>query len=193
MLGGMLPSTAEGIKDHLGAKLYGRSTRKAEKLGCALAVMSAHCQLCWAVDGFSTIIRSRPGTSLRYRRPTAGLLAHGSLKISQARRRVSRGGSTGVPFFSTGSIVPIILPPEVDFHDRRSVGPKEGEKASDYLRRQIREGRILVGFDVDDDGLGFACWESGRERFYLWQRFPHEVFNAQNVETKSPACSSAKD
>ena len=68
---------------------------------------------------------------------------------------------------------------QVDINDQRVGGPQEGEKASEYLRRQIREGRVFVGFDVDDDGLGFAVQKAGREAFIFGSDFPHEVFNAQ--------------
>ena len=57
-------------------------------------------------------------------------------------------------------------------------GPQEGE-GEEYLRRQIREGRVFVGFDVNDDGLGFAVQKAGREAFIFCRDFPHEVFNAQ--------------
>ncbi|MGZ9143462.1 MAG: amidohydrolase family protein, partial [Candidatus Binatia bacterium] len=53
------------------------------------------------------------------------------------------------------------------------------KKASDYLRRQMRDGRIYVGFDVDDDGLGFAVQKAGRDAFVFGSDFPHEVFNAE--------------
>ena len=57
-------------------------------------------------------------------------------------------------------------------------GPKEGEKASDYFRRQLA-GRIFVGFDCDDDGLGTAIQKGGREPFLFSSDFPHEVFDAE--------------
>ena len=38
---------------------------------------------------------------------------------------------------------------------------------------------VFVGFDVDDDGLGFAVQKAGREAFIFGSDFPHEVFNAQ--------------
>ncbi|MGZ8453298.1 MAG: amidohydrolase family protein, partial [Candidatus Binatia bacterium] len=53
------------------------------------------------------------------------------------------------------------------------------KKASDYLRRQMRDGRIYVGFDVDDDGLGFAVQKAGRDAVVFGSDFPHEVFNAE--------------
>jgi hypothetical protein len=41
-------------------------------------------------------------------------------------------------------------------------GPKQGEKASDYFKEQLRQGRIFVGFDCDDDGLNTAVLPSTR-------------------------------
>ena len=68
---------------------------------------------------------------------------------------------------------------QVDLEDRLVGGPNAAESASDYLRRQIREGRMYVGFDVDDAGLGFAVQKAGREAFVFGSDFPHEVFNAE--------------
>jgi hypothetical protein len=50
---------------------------------------------------------------------------------------------------------------------------------NEYFRRQIREGRVFVGFDVDDDGLGFAVRKAGRDAIIFRSDSPHEVFNAQ--------------
>ena len=86
----------------------------------------------------------------------------------------------GCRSFSTGSTGPDHPGHlQVDIDDQRVGGPQEGEKASEYLRRQIREVRVFVGFDVDDDGLGFAVQKAGREAFIFGSDFPHEVFNAQ--------------
>ena len=57
-------------------------------------------------------------------------------------------------------------------------GRKPGEKASEYFKAQLREGRIFVGFDCDDDGLGTAIKKGGREPFLFGSDFPHEVFDA---------------
>ena len=97
----------------------------------------------------------------------------------------AEGGSTWVPFFldrldrsyHSGHL-------QVDLHNDLVGGPKLGEKASDYLRRQIREGRMFVGFDVDDDGLSFAVKKAGREAFIFGSDFPHEVFNAQKCRNE---------
>ena len=57
-------------------------------------------------------------------------------------------------------------------------GPKEGEKASDYFKKQLREGRIFVGFDCDNDGLNTAVAKGGKQSFLFGSDFPHEVFDA---------------
>ena len=180
MLGGMLPSNGEGIKNHLGANYYWPLYEEAEKLGCSLAVHVGSLHHL-GMDGFSTYYPVHAlGHPFGIAIQAAGLLAHGIFdKFPKVRVAFLEGGSTWVPFFLDRldrSYHPGHL--QVDFDDRLVGGPKEGEKASDYLRRQIREGRIFVGFDVDDDGLGFAVRKAGREAFIFGSDFPHEVFNA---------------
>jgi predicted TIM-barrel fold metal-dependent hydrolase len=181
MLGGMLPSNGEGIKDHLGAKLYWPIYEEAEKLGCALAVHVGSLHHL-GMDGFSTYYPVHAlGHPFGIAIQAAGLLAHGIFeKFPGIRVAFLEGGSTWVPFILDRldrSYHPGHL--QVDFADQIIGGPKAGEKASDYLRRQMREGRIYVGFDVDDDGLGFAVKKAGREAFVFGSDFPHEVFNAE--------------
>ena len=67
-------------------------------------------------------------------------------------------------------------------------GPKEGEKASDYLRRQMREGRMFVGFDVDDGGLGFAVQKAGPDAFVFGSDFPTKFSMPRNVAGRSINC-----
>jgi predicted TIM-barrel fold metal-dependent hydrolase len=57
-------------------------------------------------------------------------------------------------------------------------GPKQGEKASGYFKKQLCEGRIFAGFDCDDDGLNTAVAKGGRQSFLFGSDFPHEVFDA---------------
>jgi predicted TIM-barrel fold metal-dependent hydrolase len=54
--------------------------------------------------------------------------------------------------------------------------------ASEYFRRHVQAGRIFVGFDCDDRGLGFAVQEAGNEPFLFATDFPHESFNAQSCK-----------
>lgn len=57
-------------------------------------------------------------------------------------------------------------------------GPKQGQKASEYFKKHLREGRIFVGFDCADDGLNTAVAKGGRQSFLFGSDFPHEVFDA---------------
>ena len=57
-------------------------------------------------------------------------------------------------------------------------GPKNDEKASDYLKAQLRNGRMFVGFDCDDDGLSTAVAKGGGKAFLFGSDYPHEVFDA---------------
>jgi predicted TIM-barrel fold metal-dependent hydrolase len=89
------------------------------------------------------------------------------------------GGATWVPFmmdrldrsYHEGHM-------QLDLKGELLGGPKQDEKASNYVRKHLREGRIFVGFDCDDDGLGTAIKKAGREAFLFGSDFPHEVFDA---------------
>jgi hypothetical protein len=59
-------------------------------------------------------------------------------------------------------------------------GPQPSEGAIEHFKRHVREGRIFVGFDCDDEGLGYAIQRAGRGAFLFASDFPHESFNAQS-------------
>jgi predicted TIM-barrel fold metal-dependent hydrolase len=154
---------------------------EAEKLGCSLAVHVGSLHHL-GMDGFSTYYAVHAlGHPFGIAIQAAGMLAHGVFeRFPKLRVAFLEGGSTWVPFFLDRldrSYHPAHL--QVDLEGDLVGGPKEGEKASDYFRRQMREGRMFVGFDVDDDGLGFAVQKAGRNPFLFGSDFPHEVFNAQ--------------
>jgi predicted TIM-barrel fold metal-dependent hydrolase len=195
MLGGMLPSNGEGIKDHLGAKFYWPVYEEAERLGCALAVHVGSLHHL-GMDGFSTYYPVHAlGHPFGIVIQAAGLLAHGIFeKCPKLRVAFLEGGSTWVPFFldrPDRSYHPGHL--QVALQDQLVGGPKDGETASDHLRRQIREGRVFVGFDVDDDGLGFAVKKAGRDAFIFGSDFPHEVFNGQKCRKEIDALFNCED
>ena len=52
--------------------------------------------------------------------------------------------------------------------------------ASEYFRRHVKAGRIFIGFDGDDHGLGYAVREAGNESFVFATDFPHESFDAKS-------------
>ena len=186
MVGGMLPSNGEGIKDHLGAKLYWPIYEEAEKLDCSLAVHVGSLHHL-GMDGFSTYYPVHAlGHPFGIAIQAAGMLAHGVFeKFPKIRVAFLEGGSTWVPFFLDRldrSYHPGHM--QVELGGQLVGGPQNGERASEYMKRQIAEGRLFIGFDVDDDGLGFAVKKAGREGFVFGSDFPHEVFDAKKCRTE---------
>jgi predicted TIM-barrel fold metal-dependent hydrolase len=181
LLGGMLPSNGEGINGHLGSKVYWPIYEEAEKLGCALAV-HVGCLHRLGLDAFSIYYAVHAlGHPFGLMIQAAAMLAHGVFdRFPKLRVAFLEGGATWVPFFldrldrsyHEGHI-------QTDLEGELLGGPKKGEKASDYCKRQLRDGRIFVGFDCDDDGLDTAIQKAGRGPFLFGSDFPHEVFDAE--------------
>ena len=180
MLGGMLPSNGEAIQGHLGNKVYWPLFEEAEKLGCALAV-HVGCLHQMGLDSFSTYYPAHAlGHPFSLMIQAAGMLAHGVFeRFPKLRVAFLEGGATWVPFmmdrldrsYHDGHV-------QLDLEGNLLGGPKQGQKASDYFKEQLRKGRIFVGFDCDDDGLGTAVKKGGQEPFLFGSDFPHEVFDA---------------
>lgn len=109
MAGGMLPSNGEGIKDHLGAKLYWPIYEEAENLGCAWpstwdrSIISE-----WM--GSAPTIRFMPlGTpSASPSRPPGCWPMEYSINFRRFESHFSRAVRLGCRFSSTGSTAPII-------------------------------------------------------------------------------------
>ncbi len=180
MIGAMLPSNGEGLKSHLGDKMYWPIYEEAEKLNCAVAVhVGALHHL--GMDTFSTYYPVHAvGHPVGIMIQAAAMLSHGVFeRFPNLSVGFLEGGATWVPFFMDrldrsyheGHM-------QVDLNGQVLGGPKPGEKASAFFKKQMRDGRIFVGFDVDDDGLGFAVQKAGNEGFLFGSDFPHEVFDA---------------
>jgi hypothetical protein len=181
LCGAMLPSNGEGIRTHLGAKVYWPIYEEAEKLGCSLAVHGG-CHHHFGMDTFSTYYPIHAlGHPFGIMIQCAAMLAHGIFdRFPRLRVAFLEGGATWVPFFMDRidrSYNHAHL--QVDLGGELLVGPKPGEKASDYFKRHVREGRIFVGFDCDDEGLGYSVQRAGREPFLFASDFPHEIFDAK--------------
>jgi predicted TIM-barrel fold metal-dependent hydrolase len=180
MLGGMLPSNGEAIQGHLGNKIYWPIYEEAEKLGCSLAVHvgSLHHM---GLDSFATYYPAHAlGHPFSLMIQCGAMLAHGVFdRFPKLRVAFLEGGATWVPFmmdrldrsYHDGH-------KQLDLQGELIGGPREGEKASDYFKIQLREGRIFAGFDCDDDGLNTAVEKGGRQSFLFGSDFPHEVFDA---------------
>jgi uncharacterized protein len=180
MLGGMLPSNGEAIQGHLGKRIYWPLYQEAETLGCALSV-HVGCLHHMGLDSFSTYYPAHAlGHPFSPMIQAAAMLAHGVFeRFPNLRVAFLEGGATWIPFmmdrldrsYHEGHV-------QLDLDGEILGGPQHGEKASDYFKKQLRAGRIFVGFDCDDDGLGVAIDKGGREPFLFGSDFPHEVFDA---------------
>lgn len=195
MCGAMLPSNGEGIKGHLGSRIYWPIYEEAERLDCCLAVHGG-CHHHFGMDTFSTYYPIHAlGHPFGIMVQLAGMLAHGIFdRYPKLRVAFLEGGATWVPFFMDRidrSYNRSHL--QVDLSGELLVGPKPDEKASDYFKRHIREGRIFVGFDCDDSGLGFAVQKAGRDPFLFASDFPHEIFDAATCRHEIDELLSRED
>ena len=180
MLGGMLPSNGEAVQGHLGNKIYWPLYEEAEKLGCALAV-HVGCLHHMGLDSFATYYPAHAlGHPFSLMIQASAMLAHGVFdRFPNLRVAFLEGGATWVPFmmdrldrsYHAGHV-------QLELNGDLICGPTQGEKASDYFKKQLGHGRIFVGFDCDDDGLNTAVAKGGRQAFLFGSDFPHEVFDA---------------
>lgn len=180
MLGGMLPSNGEAIQGHFGNKYYWPLYEEAEKLGCCLAVHVGALHH-MGMDQFTTYYPVHAlGHPFSLMIQASAMIGHGVFdRFPKLRVGFLEGGATWVPFmmdrrdrsYHDGHV-------QMDVNGNRLGGPAPGEKASDYFKTQLREGRIFVGFDCDDDGLNTAVAKGGRQSFLFGSDFPHEVFDA---------------
>jgi predicted TIM-barrel fold metal-dependent hydrolase len=181
MCGAMLPSNGEGIKGHLGAKAYWPLYEEAEKLGCSLAVHGG-CHHHFGMDAFSTYYPIHAlGHPFGIMVQCASMLAHGVFdRFPRLRVAFLEGGATWVPFFMDRIDRSFNASHyQVDLEGDMIAGPKEGEKASEHFKRHVRAGRIFVGFDCDDEGLGYSVQRAGREPFLFASDYPHEIFSPE--------------
>jgi uncharacterized protein len=179
MCGAMLPSNGEGLKDHLGSKSYWPIYEEAEKLGCGLAVHGG-CHHHLGMDTFGIFYPvSALGHPFALMIQAAGMLSHGVFDhFPGLRVAFLEGGATWVPCFMDRMDRLYDTHLQYDLEGNLLLGPKPGEKASEHFKRHVREGRIFVGFDCDDAGLGYAMQTAGREAFLFASDFPHESTSA---------------
>ncbi|MPZ15027.1 MAG: amidohydrolase family protein [Chloroflexi bacterium] len=181
MLGAMLPSTGEGIKAHYGDRIYWPVYEEAEKLGCALAIHGG-CHHHLGLDSFSTYYPVHAlGHPFGVMIQCAAMLAHGIFeRFPRLRAGFLEGGATWVPFFLDRMERSWHGHTQVDVHGEY-IGPNPKEGAAQQFKRLVREGRLFVGFDIDDEGLGYAIQRGGRESFLFASDWPHEGFDAKTV------------
>lgn len=194
MCGAMLPSNGEGLKAHLGSKIYWPIYEEAEKLGCALAVHGG-CHHHMGLDSFSTYYPVHAlGHPFGIMIQAAAMLSHGIFdRFPKLRVGFLEGGATWTPFLMDRLDRSYESHLQMDLEGNLLIGPRPEEKASDYFRRHVQEGRIFVGFDCDDRGLGFAVQMVGREPFLFASDFPHENFNAESCRREIDELRSRED
>jgi len=181
MAGAMLPSNGEGIKGHLGSKIYWPIYQEAEKLGAPLAVhVGALHHL-----GMDTIGVYYPVHALGHpfgiMAQAAAMLSYGVFdRFPKLRVGFLEGGATWVPFFMDRLDRSYPHHLQVDVNGEFLPSSQPDVTASEYFRRHVKAGRIFVGFDCDDRGLGFAVKEAGNEPFLFATDFPHESFDARH-------------
>jgi predicted TIM-barrel fold metal-dependent hydrolase len=195
MVGAMLPSNGEAIQGHLGNKIYWPLYEEAENLGCSLAV-HVGCLHHMGLDSFTTYYPAHAlGHPFSLMIQTSAMLGHGVFdRFPRLRVAFLEGGATWVPFmmdrldrsYHDGHL-------QLDLNGALIGGPKQGEKASEYFKKHLREGRIFVGFDCDDDGLNTAVAKSGRQPFLFGSDFPHEVFDAAKCRHEIDALLARQD
>jgi predicted TIM-barrel fold metal-dependent hydrolase len=125
----------------------------------------------------------------------AAMFSHGVFdKFPKLRVAFLEGGVTWVPFlmdridrsFNEGHY-------QVDLDGKLLAGPQPGEKPSAYLRKDMNEGRVFVGFDCDDRGLRFAVEVAGKKPFLFASDFPHECISAKACRREIDELLSRED
>jgi predicted TIM-barrel fold metal-dependent hydrolase len=153
MVGAMLPSNGEGIKGHLGSKIYWPIYEEAESSG-----VRWQCVGCLHHLGMDTIGVYYPVHALGHpfgiMAQAAGMLSYGVFdRFPMLRVGFLEGGASWVPFFMDRLDRSYPHHLQVDVDGEFLPSSKPGVTASEYFRRHVKAGRIFVGFDCDDRGL----------------------------------------
>jgi uncharacterized protein len=181
MAGAMLPSNGEGIKGHYGGKIYWPIYEEAEKLNAPLAVhVGALHHLGMDSIGVYYPVHAL-GHPFGIMAQAAAMLSYGVFdRFPKLRVGFLEGGATWVPFFMDRLDRSYPHHLQVDINGEFLTSSKPDVLASEYFRRHVKAGRIFVGFDGDDHGLGYAVREAGNEPFVFATDFPHESFDAHS-------------
>lgn len=173
MKGAVLPGN--GLSLPFGSKYYNPVYAAADQLGCAIAFHGGaynrmgldHMNVYAAVSALghpvtqliclSDIIFN--GVFDRFPNTRFGFLEAGAAWLFLALERYDRAFETHIPIDPRGELI--------------QLQPNEG--ASDYLRRQMADGRIFVGIEGEEPFLPDLIDRSGSNVFFLSSDFPHET------------------
>jgi uncharacterized protein len=172
--GAMLPST--GLKNHLGDKEFWPVYEAADRLGCALGIHGgAHSGF-----GFDHMNLYTPVGALGHPFGLlvnfAGVIFNGVLdKFPNTRWGFMEGGvgwlHLALERFDRAHAS------HIQYNPRGELTPAADEKVSDYIRKHIREGRLYIGCEGDEEALPELAKMVGAEAFVFSSDFPHEVNN----------------
>jgi uncharacterized protein len=124
----------------------------------------------------------------------AAMLSYGIFdRFPKLRVGFLEGGATWVPFFMDRLDRSYPHHLQVDINGEFLPSSQPEVMASEYFRRHAKAGRIFVGFDGDDHGLGYAVHESGNEPYVFATDFPHESFDAQSCRIEIQRIQSRED
>jgi predicted TIM-barrel fold metal-dependent hydrolase len=185
MAGAMMPSNGEGIKGHYGAKFYWPIYEEAEKLNCPLAVhVGALHHLGMDSVGVYYAVHAL-GHPFGIMAQAAAMLSYGVFdRFPKLRVAFLEGGAGWVPFFMDRLDRSYPHHLQVDINGEFLPSSQPNVMASEYFRRHVQAGRIFVGFDGDDHGLGYAVREAGHHPFVFATDFPHESFDAASCRVE---------
>lgn len=194
MVGVMLPSNGEGIKGHYGSKIYWPLYEEAEKLDCPLAVhVGALHHLGMDSIGVYYAVHAL-GHPFGIMAQAAAMLSYGVFdRFPKLRVAFLEGGATWVPFFMDRLDRSYPHHLQVDIHGEFLPSSQPGVLASEYFRSHVQAGRIFVGFDGDDHGLGYAVRETGNHPFVFATDFPHESFDAASCRVEIEHIAGRED
>jgi len=175
MVGAMLPAT--GLSLPLGEKQFWPVFEEAERLGCCLGIHGgAHIGM--GLDHFNVY----PGVHAMGH-PFSILINFGSIVFNGIFDKYP-GVRVGFMEAGTGWLLFAMERYRGSYASHVADDPRgellqlrAGESVSDYIARQIDEGRIFVGMEGDELTLRQAVEIVGNKPFIYSSDFPHEVSN----------------
>lgn len=159
MVGGMINSN--GLPWHIGSREYWPIYRAAEELDCVLAVHGGNYEHL-GFDRLANFPTSRAlGMPIPLMNGFAGMMADGTLdEFPNVRIGLMEGGTAWIPLLMDRLVREV------------SYGGLQLKRApEDYLR----DGRIFVGCEGNEQSLSYVIDRIGPEPFMFASDFPHEI------------------
>jgi predicted TIM-barrel fold metal-dependent hydrolase len=176
--GAMLPSTGVmGAQNHLGDDRYWPIYEEANRLECCIGIhggvhdhmglddMTPYAPVNALGHPFGQMVNFGGilfnGVFDKYPKVRFGFMEAGSGWFVNCIERFERAWNSHVQYDPRGRFLKL----------------REKESITDYIKRQVNEGRIFVGVEGDELTLPFAVSIVGNKPFIFSSDFPHEVNN----------------